>query len=72
MLEGKPIFHVPPELKAPKGEGCQTCGIILENDCILGTFCSPECAEYEERCLFCGRGPSWCACYQDEDFIQDD
>ena len=31
---GQPIFNYPPERKAPDGEGCATCGIVLEADAI--------------------------------------
>lgn len=58
---GKPIFDYPPERKAPEGEGCVTCGIVLEADAI-GNYCSPECCEWEDRCEDCQRGPTWCTC----------
>ena len=43
-MTGKPIFDYPPEHRAPEGEGCATCGIVLEADRIFDC-CSPECCE---------------------------
>jgi hypothetical protein len=60
-MTGKPIFDYPPERRAPEGEGCVTCGIMLEADAI-GNYCSPECCEWEDRCVACERGPIWCQC----------
>ena len=60
-MTGRPIFDYPPEWRAPEGEGCSTCGIVLEADAI-GNFCSPECCEWEDRCQGCQRGPTWCEC----------
>lgn len=58
---GRPIFDYPPEFRAPQGEGCLTCGIQLEADAI-GSYCSPECCEWRDRCETCQRGPTWCTC----------
>lgn len=58
---GQPIFGYPPERSAPEGEGCETCGIVLEADAI-GNYCSPECCEWPDRCAGCQRGPTWCTC----------
>lgn len=58
---GRPIFDYPPERRAPEGEGCATCGIVLEADAI-GNHCSPECCEWPDRCEGCQRGPTWCEC----------
>lgn len=58
---GKPIFDYPPEFRAPEGEGCTTCGIELLEDAI-DSWCSPECAEWDDRCPGCERGPTWCEC----------
>jgi hypothetical protein len=60
-MMGRPIFDYPPEFRAPEGEGCRTCGIVLENDQING-YCSPECCEWSDRCDGCQRGPTWCEC----------
>ena len=60
-MTGRPIFDYPPDRRAPEGEGCLTCGIILEADAI-GSHCSPECIEWDDRCAGCQRGPSWCEC----------
>ena len=59
---GKPIFDYPPERKAPDGEGCIVCGIVLEADAIDGQHCSPECYEWPDRCQACQRGLTWCDC----------
>jgi hypothetical protein len=58
---GQPIFDYPAERRAPEGEGCETCGIVLEADAI-GNYCSPECCEWPDRCLGCDRGQTWCTC----------
>ena len=58
---GRPIFDYPPERRVPEGEGCVTCGIVLEADAV-GNFCSPECCEWPDRCESCQRGPTWCTC----------
>lgn len=58
---GRPIFDYPPERHAPEGEGCTTCGIVLEADAI-DNYCSPECCEWSDRCEGCDRGPTWCQC----------
>jgi hypothetical protein len=58
---GRPIFDYPAERKAPEGEGCVTCGIVLEADRI-DSYCSPECYEWPDRCEGCQRGPTWCEC----------
>lgn len=58
---GRPIFNYPPERRAPEGEGCVICGIVLEADAI-GSHCSPECCEWTDRCDGCQRGPTWCEC----------
>jgi hypothetical protein len=60
-MTGKPIFDYPPERKAPDGEGCETCGIVLEADAI-GNYCSPECCEWPDRCASCQKGATWCTC----------
>jgi len=60
-LTGRPIFDYPPERKAPEGAGCLTCSIILEADAI-GSYCSPECCEWADRCGGCQRGQTWCTC----------
>lgn len=60
-MTGRPIFDYPPERRAPEGEGCTTCGIVLEADAI-GGYCSPECCEWSDRCEGCDRGPTWCQC----------
>lgn len=59
---GRPIFDYPPEYRAPEGEGCKTCGTILEADAVTGDYCSPECCEWPDRCEGCQRGPTWCQC----------
>ena len=58
---GRPIFDYPPDRRAPEGEGCVACGIVLEADAI-GDYCSPECCEWPDRCEGCQRGPTWCTC----------
>lgn len=58
---GRPIFNYPAERKAPEGEGCETCGIVLKADAISG-HCSPECFEWADRCRVCARGQTWCSC----------
>lgn len=62
-MRGRPIFDYPPERRAPEGEGCVTCGIVLEADAI-GDHCTPECCEWPGRCEGCQRGPTWCECEQ--------
>lgn len=61
MSEGRPIFDYPTDRRAPEGEGCLTCGIVLEADAI-GSYCSPECCEWPDRCEACQRGLTWCRC----------
>jgi hypothetical protein len=61
MMTGKPIFDYPPERRAPEGEGCATCGIVLEGDAI-DNYCSPECYEWPDRCIGCDRGQTWFEC----------
>ena len=60
-MTGKPIFDYPADRRAPDGEGCATCEIVLEADAIDG-YCSPECCEWADRCKGCDRGQTWCTC----------
>ena len=42
---------------------CVICKAPMDDfEIILGKFCSPECAEHEDRCRECELGPSWCRC----------
>jgi hypothetical protein len=58
---GRPVVNYPAEFRAPEGEGCETCGIVLGADAI-GGYCSPECCEWPDHCLGCDRGQTWCTC----------